>query len=324
LEERSIADICREQVDNMDSYGMIHGFHAVHISRVLREAQELKRLPLLLTMTGTDLYDLRMGEDAATIAAALDHAAAITVFNADFVSLLSRVRPAWGAKTNLIPQGVTLKDGEPLSRQSLGLSEKDIVFILPSGLRAIKNIEMAVDAINILYKSEMFKGKAHKGEGPSSKTHKNKSENKAMLIIAGPALEEDYAEHLLRRFELSPWIKYLGAVNHNDMKPLLQLADVVINCSRSEGQPQAALEAMSLGKPCILTAVPGNLNIIENYGEGIYVQDAEDLASAMDFYLSGPEQRKAMGAAAMELVAKEFSVEREISLYHALYRQIAS
>jgi len=242
LEERRILEVFCKKEDNTDSYspyyaryGMIHGFHAVHISRILHEVEELKELPLLLTMTGTDIHNLREGEDTAVIHAALNHATAITVFNADFISFLSGTCPAWGAKTNLITQGVALKEGKPLLRQDLGLSEKELVFILPSGLRAIKNIDMAVDAINILLKSD----------------HKKK----VKLIIAGPALEENYAERLLRRFELSPEIKYLGAINHHDIKPLLQLADVVINCSLSEGQPQAALEAMSLGKPCILTAI---------------------------------------------------------------------
>ena len=286
--------------ENPGAYGMIHGFHALYMSKIFTTDQDLKQLPLLLTMTGTDLYSLRLEKDHKMIGAMLDLAAAITVFNADYLSFLQQTCPQWGEKTVLIPQGVALQDGRALTREDIGVAEKDFVFILPSGLRAIKNIDMAADGIEILQKRGY----------------------KAKLIVAGPTIEPDYAAHIIGRFDLNPDIIYLGSIEHADMKALLLLADVVINCSQAEGQPQAALEAMSLGKPCILTAVPGNLNIIENYREGIYVRDGKELASAMEFYLKEPEQLKTMGIAAQELIAKQFTAEAEMNLYNKLYQSI--
>ena len=286
--------------DGSGAYGMIHGFHALYTGKALAEAEKLKRTPLLLTMTGTDLHSLRSGKDERMIADVLDSAAAIAVFNADFIVFLSSINQAWGKKTALIPQGVVLKDGKPLSGEALGLSEKEFIFILPSGLRAIKNIDLAVDALDIVYKRGY----------------------KVRLLIVGAVIEADYAERLKKRIHLHPAIKYLGAFNHDDMKPLLQLADVVVNCSLSEGQPQAVLEGMSLGKPCILTAVPGNLNIIENFREGIYVQNTKDSAAAMEFYLREPERTKTMGQAARELVENQFTAAAEIKAYHALYKSL--
>ena len=300
LEERPQEQLLKLEA-NWNTYGMIHGFHAGHMSNFFKEiSPHFSKTPFLLTMTGTDLHSLRIGKNEKMIAAVLDRAAAITVFNAESKSFLNSACPAWSEKTVLIPQGVSLKNGSALTREALGFSEKDFLFILPSGLRAIKDIDMAIEAISILHK----RGR------------------RAKLILVGPVIEFDYADHLISRINLNPEIKYLGAVDHADMKALLSLTNAVINCSQSEGQPQAVLEAMSLGIPCILTAVPGNLNLIENYGEGIFVQNAEDLALAMEFYLREPERLKDMGFAASELVSKQFSVQAEISAYDHLYRQI--
>ena len=282
------------------NYGMIHGFHALHMSAFFDDNPELMKLPFLLTMTGTDLFSLRLDKNVDRIAAILDLAAAIVVFNADEISLLNKICPDWSGKTTLIPQGVALKDGPPLTRNKLDLLENDVVFVLPSGLRAIKNIDMAVDALDIV---------------------KNRN-YKARLLIVGIAIEMEYAIRLIDRIALNPDIAYLGPFDHADMKSLLQLTDVVVNCSHSEGQPQAALEAMSLGKPCILTAVPGNLNVIENYREGIYVQTTEELAAAMEYYIKEPEQRAAMGRAAQKLIDEKFTLSTEISSYHKLYEQL--
>ena len=285
---------------NSAAGGLVHGFHALYTGQALAEFPGLRRYPLLLTMTGTDLHRLEDGKDPAALTPVLDLAAALVVFNAAYLSLLNDLKPAWGVKTTVIPQGVALPEGRALTRAELGLADDELVFILPSGLRAIKNIDMAVDAFNLV----------------------SATRSKAKLLIAGPILEPAYAEPLLKRCAANPQIKYLGAIAHIDMKPLLRLCDVVLNCSRAEGQPQAALEAMSLGKPGLLTAVPGNLGLIEDYREGIYVQDAAALARAMAFCLHQPEKRQAMGLAAQALVAQRFTAEREINLYDQLYRQI--
>jgi glycosyltransferase involved in cell wall biosynthesis len=98
------------------------------------------------------------------------------------------------------------------------------------------------------------------------------------------------------------------------------LGDVVMNTSNSEGQPQGALEAMSLGKPCILTAVPGNLNIINHGIEGFYVDGEADLVTAAKTLINDPARIVEMGKNAHTLVKTRFSLEREIDAYCTIYQ----
>ena len=126
-----------------------------------------------------------------------------------------------------------------------------------------------------------------------------------------------------RRVERLPWVTYLGEVPHAEMEGVLRVGDAIINCSLSEGQPQAALEAMSLGMPAVLTDVPGNSNIISNGREGFYVGDRRELTSAARVLVNDPAGRRQMGAAAAELVRSRFSPAAEIDRHIEIYRMIA-
>jgi glycosyltransferase involved in cell wall biosynthesis len=279
------------------AYDLIHGLHAFHMAMFFRRFPELLPVPFLLTMTGTDLHRLREGQDIEIILPVLNQADHIVVFNENFISFLVDLIPSVRNKISVIRQGVDLSHGKPWSRADLLLSEDDFVFILPSGLRPIKNLDLATGAFDILRQSHA----------------------KAKLLIAGAAIEPDYAKSLLTRIEAIEGIFYLGEIEHRNMQQLYLMADAVINCSRAEGQPQAALEAMSLGKPCILTAVPGNWSIITDYQEGIYIKDEPEMVAAMDFLVTQSLRRQEMGKAASALVEKNFSLEGELQAYFDLY-----
>jgi glycosyltransferase involved in cell wall biosynthesis len=282
-------------------YNLIHGFHALHFGRALTAVPALRQLPMILTTTGTDIhYDLQ-GPQQELILATMRAVQKIVVFNADFRRDLQACYPEWGDKLVTIPQGVFLETGVVKTRREIGLAPEDFVFLLPSGLRSVKNIALAIDAMSELHRDYP----------------------RLRLLIIGAVIDEDYALPLLKRISELDWIIYRGEVPHEEMGVLLALGDVVLNTSQSEGQPQAALEAMSLGKPCILTAVPGNLNLIENGREGFYVQDQYELAAAATTLLGNPLLRQEMGQKARRLVATRFTLQSEMDAYRQLYSETA-
>jgi glycosyltransferase involved in cell wall biosynthesis len=239
-----------------------------------------------------------LGEKQNIVLEAMEAVDKIVVFN-EYFHRDRRVRyPAFSDKLVTIPQGVFLETGPVKTRRELGLSPEDIIFLLPSGLRPVKNIELAIHAL--------------------AKVHREHPQ--LHLLIIGAAIDELYSNQIIDSIKDLSWITYLGEIPHAEMQSILALGDVVINTSNSEGQPQGALEAMSLGKPCILTAVPGNLNIINHGIEGFYVNSEADLIKAAETLLKNPPQRKFLGENAQQLVKIRFSLDREIDDYSLIYK----
>lgn len=301
LEERNWLEILRQGLAEQ-RYGLIHGFHASRIGRVIKSEPDIKNVPLIITMTGTDInYDIK-GSEKDILLGALQVAQKIVVFNRDFKETLVKLNPELGEKTAIIPQGVVLEEGRPVKREDVGLSARNIVFLLPSGLRPVKNIKIAIQMLE--------------------KVQQRYSE--VRLLIIGAALDQEYSRFIESYIRNLPWVVYIGEIPHEEMKNTLMLGDIVINTSLAEGQPQGALEAMSLGKPALLTAVPGNLNIIENGREGFYVSNAEEMYAAAESLVNNIFLREKMGKAAKILLENKYTQEQELNRHQKIYRQILS
>jgi len=282
-----------------NTYGLVHGFHALHFSRVVNHPL-IKKLPMVLTTTGTDInYDL-VGLHREQILETLLKASKIVVFNSDLGSWITAIEPRLQSRQVVIPQGVELPGAPPVTRRQLGLAPDDTVFIIPSGLRPVKDLDLALDGLAMAYQKDP----------------------QLCLLIVGAAIDIEYTAHIESRLGAFKWAYYLGEVPHQTMGGLLQTADVVLNTSRSEGQPQGALEAMSLGKPCILTAVPGNLGIIKHGLHGYYINSATELADAALKLICNPALRASMGNAARQLVQEKYAADEELSAYDRLYQAL--
>lgn len=281
-------------------YSLIHGLNITHFARVLSVFPDITQFPLLLTTTGTDVnYDLVLNREPV-IAQTLNSVSYIVIFDDYFKVIFEKLYPDNSYKLITIPQGVYLEKGDGPDRIQLGLHEDDFVFLLPSGFRPVKNLELAIDALEKL-----------QPEFPH-----------LHLLILGTIIDKEYSNRLLKRLNDLPWVIYPGEFPHEQMYSLLSIGDVVLNTSHAEGQPQAALEAMSLGKPCLLTAVPGNINIIKNGVEGYYVQNQDDLAAAARELMTNQDLRRQMGENARRLVEQKYSLQKELDTYEILYRQL--
>lgn len=279
---------------------VLHGFNVRYVGKALEKMPELREIPLLLTLTGTDLNLDMKQEKNYNFNKVLDWAYYLVVFQPYFAGLLLENYPEIKSKIRIIPQGVKIPSVTGKTRKDVGWDDDEIIFVLPSGIRPVKNILLAVEAFKKIYLSCP----------------------RVRLVILGPVIDRDYGEKVLEAIKNCSFIQYLGQIEHKKIGDYLALSDVVINCSLSEGQPQAALEAMGLGKPAILTAVPGNLGVIEDKKEGIYVNDMEELIAAAKFFLTHPQERKEMGKKAETLVKNKYQPEWEIDRYVELVCQI--
>jgi glycosyltransferase involved in cell wall biosynthesis len=98
-------------------------------------------------------------------------------------------------------------------------------------------------------------------------------------------------------------------------------SDIFVLPSRTEAFPNALLEAMATGLPCVATRVGGIPEIISDGHNGLMVRvgDPLDLAYALCRLMSDDTLSAQLGAAAARDVAARYSFERMTTAFEALY-----
>jgi glycosyltransferase involved in cell wall biosynthesis len=122
----------------------------------------------------------------------------------------------------------------------------------------------------------------------------------------GPLLDD-----LRARIEGDPWlrdhIRLLGGVE--DAAAFLAAIDVLVLCSDTEGLPNAVIEAMAAGRPCVATRVSDVPDLIGRDGRLVPRGDAAALGAALvDMRGMGPAERRALGARAQERARARFAL----------------
>ncbi len=113
----------------------------------------------------------------------------------------------------------------------------------------------------------------------------------------------------IRRWEADGLLEYLGETR--DVRPFLAACHVLVLPSWREGTPTSVMEAMSMGRPAVVTDVPGCREVVRDGVNGRLtpVRDPEALAGAMARFVREPGDIARMGAAGRKLALDEFDAE---------------
>jgi len=142
----------------------------------------------------------------------------------------------------------------------------------------------------------------------------------AHLVIAGSG---PLREQLLRRaaeLEIGDRVNLIG--EFEDVRPVLAAMDVFVLPSVAvESFSNAALEAMSMGRPVILSDIGGAREMIDDSVEGYVVSPTElsaRLPALIAALYSDSRKRQSMGAAARNRAVSRFSVAGMTAAYRGL------
>jgi glycosyltransferase involved in cell wall biosynthesis len=140
------------------------------------------------------------------------------------------------------------------------------------------------------------------------------------------AVGEGTEEKALRRLAAS--LKLEGKVTFSPHIPsrrdLFGLFDIVVVPTLRGGVGSTVLEAMSMGKPVIASAVGEILHIVQDQKTGLLVRegDADSLAERMVRLLRSPDLCRSLGVAARAEIVERFPLSAMVARTRAFYEEV--
>lgn len=153
----------------------------------------------------------------------------VTVSN-DIAMGLSQLFPAMADKIVMIPNGVDCI-AKPEEHETSAKNEK-IRLLIVGSLIARKSVLTALQALSLL-------------------------PPKFSLTIVGDGPERESLQTLVSELRLEDRVRFEGHVPPENVSLWLARADVLLITSKSEGRPNAVLEAFAAGVPVVGTDIPG-------------------------------------------------------------------
>ena len=134
---------------------------------------------------------------------------------------------------------------------------------------------------------------------------------KCVIVGDGPLREK-----LLEKASalgLSDSVTFAGF--REDVGPYLKAGSAFVLTSDREGFPLSILEAMACGLPCIVTKVGGNSELVINRVNGLIVSPGSinEVADAISYLATHPQERAQMSGMAQSRVRQEFDIENQMA-----------
>jgi len=213
--------------------------------------------------------------------------------------------PAWrGKPLALIPNAIDTRAYAPIEhserlalRDAMKWRQHESVFVFVGVLATYKGVDTLLDAWDEVRQS---------------------LGRDARLVLVGPRFADEQGAALWRRAERTPGVELTGRISRRRVLHVLKAADYFILPTRSEGLPNAVIEAMACGLPCIASRLEGITDYLIEDGERgrlVPVGDVGALARAMREAVEQPDVAKSWGRAARQWAEENVSLKTVGAVY---------
>lgn len=141
---------------------------------------------------------------------------------------------------------------------------------------------------------------------------------RAFALIVGGGEMEPVLKKQVAEAGVTDYIRFPGEMR--DVRPALAAMDVFVSTSVSETFSNAALEAMAMGRPVVLSDVGGAREMVwEGINGYLYpVSDVERLTAILERLATNLPATRAIGEEARRIAVERFSFSRMVDEYEAL------
>ena len=143
----------------------------------------------------------------------------------------------------------------------------------------------------------------------------------AQFVFIGDGPETHNLKKVVKQLNIDKSVWFLGSLDNTKTKQMLQGFDVFVLPSFYEAISLSILEAMSMGIPVVATDVGGNPEVVQDGKTGYLVplDDIKSLSNSLINLIKSPKKAVNMGDNGRKVVKQNFSLQRMVSRYEALY-----
>lgn len=174
----------------------------------------------------------------------------------------------------------------------MGLHKHDTIVLSLGKLEIYKGYDILIEAFRRVFEKE-----------PNT-----------ILLIGGDGSERNALERQISTGGMKEHVRLLGFVNN--AHELLEICDVYVNSSRTEGLPMTLIEAMAHRKPIIATDVGGNSEVVRNNETGFLVppERSDMIASALLELIKNRTLQEKLGEGGFTLFQEKYTIEKHCDI----------
>jgi glycosyltransferase involved in cell wall biosynthesis len=131
------------------------------------------------------------------------------------------------------------------------------------------------------------------------------------LVLCGDGPRKKGLQRLADKLGIAESVLFLG--RRSDINEILKITDVFVLPSRFEGMSNALLEAMAMARPCVVSDIPENTELVTDEKNGLTFTagNSSDCRQQLQSMLENPDERKELGEQAKDMVKNQYSVQAE-------------
>lgn len=150
-----------------------------------------------------------------------------------------------------------------------------------------------------------------------------KTDKEVHYLVIGNKTNSNSFLHLASKSPMSQNIHFLG--KRNDVISILKSCNIYAQTSLSEGFGRAISEAMSVGKPVVMTNAGGCTELIDEHsGIVVPLKNSKAIGNAISKLVNNEQLRKQMGINAKNRIDTVYNIDDTVKETLNLYNQILS